>query len=694
MGLFGKFRIKSFRLTVVALVWVSVSVPVLILCVYQIRDDYEQRLVTNQREIEHETERASFVVSQALRQVMSDLDRVASDGTVIRSLSFPMLSPLSVAKLQAVLDENKSVSTIMSIDHDLFPVEVLPNAALSENLSAYEKFMGEVLGSPESIRDPRPRLFLTSANKKDSKNDKNKKANELTFVRPILTANNSVTQPFVTTGLLFVRIDPQKLIEELQIKTQLSYEFLQLQNQEVSIFESGAKESGNLFLHRAVISLGRDDQSLSIVLGSSANRIMSQVLMAYRMQALMALLFISLMLFITQRLADKLAQPLRVLSKLTSNLSSGQFDQDSVQKIDVGSINYQEFTEVFTLLKNMQATIREQFKQLYEANSHLEEKVAQRTEALEKNLLLLDKQKESLSGLVKYSIEVQQAVSIEEAGLITMSLAERICDQKIGLYVLRSESFTGYQNYSSLTPEYRQFLADHGRELNDYTSLLRFAKNSQRLQVFPIGSSTPSYQGFLVTEKSERSAQTNEAIMVLCTMLGSAIKQHNLNSRLSRLAHIDSVTHLPNRHYFNSKFNEKLNAFNETDIKTHFGIFVIDVNGLKTINDNYGHQFGDDMLKVVATAIKKLARANDTVARVGGDEFYIILENARVDSCEHFATRLKDASAELTMKIEGNVIPISFSYGFASTDLDSLKNLIQLADERMYFAKKKYYKKI
>jgi diguanylate cyclase (GGDEF)-like protein len=678
-------RIKSFRLTVMALVWASVSIPVLILCIYQLRDDYEQRIQAQQNELERQAERGSFVVSQILRQIMSDLDRIASDGTVIRSLSFPMLSPLSVAKLQTFLNENQSAANIMSIDHDLFPVEILPNAALSENLTAYKAFMTEVINSPESIRDPRPRLLLSN---KVSGN-----VQQIIFVRPILTANNSITQPFIVTGLLFTAISTEKLVGELRLKTQKSYDFLQLLNQDQIIYDTGYAETGDIYKRKVTISLGRDDQSLSLVLGSPAKGVIKQVLIAYQTQAYLVIFFIGLMLLITKLLADKLARPLKILSQLTSNMSNGNFDKNESPKIDTGSVDYKEFTEVFYLLKNMQTTIRDQFSQLYEANAHLEEKVAHRTDALEKNISLLDKQQASLSGLVKYSIEIQQAVSLADISLTTVSLAGKICDQQVGLYLLRGESFAGYQSYAVLAKPHQQYLTKHASELNDYSALLRLAKKTKSLQFFAIGSSTSSYQGFLVTEKTQDSARTQETIMVLCTMLSSAIKQHNLTNKLNRLAHMDSVTQLPNRHYFNEVFGEKIQAFNDSNKKTNFGVFVIDVNGLKTINDNYGHQYGDEMLQIVSTAIKKIARTNEIVARVGGDEFYIILENADSEACKGFAARLQHVSDSLFMNINDQNLPISFSFGFASTDLDSLKNLIALADERMYFAKKNHYKK-
>lgn len=614
--------------------------------------------------------------------MMSDLDRIASDGTVIRSLSFPMLSPLSSAKLDSFLKENSAAVNIISLDRELFPVEILPDTALTADLSAYKTFMNAVIAAPESIRDPRPRLFLSVP-------DKNTGTRQILFVRPILTANNSISQPFVVTGLLFATISSEKLIGELRDKDNSGLPWLQLYSQQQLIYSSDLHAEVQE-QQRVEVNLGREDQALSLVFGSSSQGVVRQVLMAYRAQALMALLFVAAMGLVTKSLADKLSKPLSLLSRLTRNLSSGQMEPLA----GIDSIHYQEFTEVFSLLNNMQATIRQQFDQLYEANAHLEEKVAQRTDALERNIMLLDKQQQSLSNLVKYAIAIQQPDALENIGPQTRQLAEHICEQGVGVYLARGEGFPGYVDYEALPPEARQLLNDEANQLRDYQGLVELVESNALLQLFAIGNSTHSYQGFLATTKSQLSGRAYETLMVLCSILGASLKQHNLTNRLDRLAHMDSVTRLPNRHYFNSVYADRQSHFKAAQAQTHFAVFVIDLNGLKPVNDNYGHEHGDEMLRQVAQALSRVVRPRDTVARVGGDEFYMILERASQKTCEQFAQRLRELQKDMMMEIGSERIAITFSFGYASTDMDSLKNLIALADERMYFAKKKYYQNL
>lgn len=673
---------NSFRRTVLLLVWAAVAVPLLILCVYQVRADYHRQMTTHERELTYETELLSFALTQDLLQLMGDLDRIASDGSVIRSLSMPIFSPISVQKIETYLGNNPYADSVMLIDKELFPIEVLPSWALTDDISIYEPYMASVVSSPLSISDPRPRMFIPPVSSNQSQ--------QLIFIRPILTASTSLSQPFQVDGLLLVGINIEKLIQSVIDKHQSNHVLLRLLNKDQVLYNRQQEPVGELYLHQAPIILGLDNQSLVLELGRSVDGVFTEVLLAYRTQAIVVALFIILMLLVVKKLADKLVRPLHLLSELTARMSNNNFQQRNITTVDTRSVQYREFSEVFELLGDMERIISEQFQQLHEANATLEEKVAERTEALEKNIQLLDRQSNALQRLVQYSMQVHEHSVLDELGALSLGLAEGIGQQAFGLYLLRGEFFSGGEHWKKLNDSLQTFLQRHHAHINDYPSLMVLANENHWLHIFPVGGSA-GYQGFFITERSAQSEQASEALMVLSTMLSSAICQQSLNARLHQLAHIDSVTGLPNRHFFNARFKDKTAQFNTAKSESQFGVFVVDVNGLKFINDHYGHQYGDEMLTLVAKALKHVARANDTVARVGGDEFYLILENANSETCAVFAERLAAQCSHLQMVIERQAIPISFSVGYACTDQDSLKNLLVLADERMYFAKKKYY---
>jgi len=94
--------------------------------------------------------------------------------------------------------------------------------------------------------------------------------------------------------------------------------------------------------------------------------------------------------------------------------------------------------------------------------------------------------------------------------------------------------------------------------------------------------------------------------------------------RLSYLAHYDYLTNIPNRYLLLDRINHLI-AQSERDTNT-FALLYIDVDNFKTINDSKGHAFGDDVLKETALRLKQSIRNSDTVARIGGDEFVVLLE--------------------------------------------------------------------
>ncbi len=599
--------LPGFRRTVLLLVWATIVVPLIILCVYQLRADYERQLATYERDLAHETERLSFLLTQSLQQLMGDLDRIASDGSVIRSLSMPILTPISVRKIEAYLGTNPSVESVMLMDKEFFPIEVIPTWALTEDISSYEPYLAQVASSPASLSDPRPRLFLPGVAEAG-------KAQMLIFIRPILTASTSLSQPFQVDGLLLVRVNTEKLVQGAIDVHQRQPEWLRLLAADQVIFSRGEARQ-TLSLHHASINPGVDNQQLQLETGRPLEGILTQVLMTYRTQVIVVLAVIGLMVVVINKLADKVVRPLK----------------------------------------------------------------------------LLDEQRAALQRLVQYAMQVHEADEAEALARHSLDVAQAIGRQAFGLYLLRSDFFSGCEWFDALDQSTQALLTKHHEALNNQASLSLFAETRPDLHLFPIGAAG-DFQGFLISSRTATSEQAEEALMVLATLLSSALRQYRLNARLHQLAHLDSVTGLPNRHLFNACYKDRLANFAPADESTHFGVFVVDLNGLKFMNDHYGHQYGDQMLLEVARALKKAARANDTVARVGGDEFYLLLEQANESVCAAFAERLKNQCRDLHMMIDGQKLPVSFSMGFASTDKDSLKNLLLLADERMYNAKKQHYR--
>ena len=160
-----------------------------------------------------------------------------------------------------------------------------------------------------------------------------------------------------------------------------------------------------------------------------------------------------------------------------------------------------------------------------------------------------------------------------------------------------------------------------------------------------------------------------------------------LLKKFEHQANHDNLTGLPNRKYFVNKF-EKLKE--ETDItKNNIGVIFIDIDKFKLINDNYGHDTGDKVLKNIASRIKNSLKEKDLKARIGGDEFVIALVD--LSSKDKVIKVVKRLIGELKkpLFVNGKEINISISAGvsFYPDDNKDIETLIKNADTAMYKAK-------
>lgn len=149
-------------------------------------------------------------------------------------------------------------------------------------------------------------------------------------------------------------------------------------------------------------------------------------------------------------------------------------------------------------------------------------------------------------------------------------------------------------------------------------------------------------------------------------------------------ADTDGLTGLWNRHAINSKLQEGQCL---KDIDAPFwSVIFIDVNGLKSINDNCGHLVGDCVLKVFAQSLSHSIRFSDFAGRWGGDEFIVLVSGMRsYADIENFCHKLQQETSK-TITVDDKEIKISASFGhaLARVDGESVNDLIRVADARMY----------
>lgn len=176
------------------------------------------------------------------------------------------------------------------------------------------------------------------------------------------------------------------------------------------------------------------------------------------------------------------------------------------------------------------------------------------------------------------------------------------------------------------------------------------------------------------------------AIKLFKDLISEKTKTSILRER-EHLLYTDTLTNVYNRNYYNDKVKDKLDTY-----KYPQTIIVTDINNLKTVNDNYGHIIGDELLKAFADRLRQAFPECELILRMGGDEFLLILENTNEEQVGKSITKVKRIISEERLKVDGNkIIKMSAAFGYAIRNCggENIDSIIALADKRMYEDKKK-----
>ncbi|WP_248794929.1 sensor domain-containing diguanylate cyclase [Pseudomonas sp. MWU13-2105] len=167
------------------------------------------------------------------------------------------------------------------------------------------------------------------------------------------------------------------------------------------------------------------------------------------------------------------------------------------------------------------------------------------------------------------------------------------------------------------------------------------------------------------------------------------LKLNEKQAELEKIAHHDTLTGLPNRHHLSGRLRQVLAQAQRKG--TQVGLLFMDLDGFKRINDTLGHEAGDEVLRQVAKRFGAVVRGGDTLARIGGDEFVVLLSDLGADAEETVSTVATKCIAALSMPflIAGTVCQLGVSIGIAlGSGESSADALLLTADRVMYQAKK------
>jgi diguanylate cyclase (GGDEF)-like protein len=161
------------------------------------------------------------------------------------------------------------------------------------------------------------------------------------------------------------------------------------------------------------------------------------------------------------------------------------------------------------------------------------------------------------------------------------------------------------------------------------------------------------------------------------------------NRKLQRYALVDQLTGLQNRRAGMESLTQAWSASERCNEPVT--MMMIDIDRFKEVNDSHGHAVGDQVLLEVAATMRASARKEDSVCRMGGEEFLVICRNADLESSLRAAERLRAAVSNLRVTVENAQLGVTISIGVASREagMSDPGTLVNAADKALYAAKKK-----
>lgn len=188
--------------------------------------------------------------------------------------------------------------------------------------------------------------------------------------------------------------------------------------------------------------------------------------------------------------------------------------------------------------------------------------------------------------------------------------------------------------------------------------------------------------------KTGQDKTLSESLLVnIAACFSQAIRNALEHGRMKDLAMRDGLTELFNRRIFDETLAQKIKCPDMRPVS----LLLIDLDNFKQVNDTFGHQAGDLVLKTFARILKESCRGNDLVARFGGEEFAIILSQTKADTAHAIAQRIRNRLEKTVFTFDDRQLRMTASIGLATCTEGSgifTSNLVKQADRALYEAKR------
>lgn len=342
--------------------------------------------------------------------------------------------------------------------------------------------------------------------------------------------------------------------------------------------------------------------------------------------------------------------------------------------------------DVAKLYKSSQDELKEQ----KEAITLLSKKISEKNSELSYKIAAIEKQKEAL---------IQQQSKIDLQSTMIANQLHDIAEQSTMIRTQQDE----LESIRSRIEAQKHQLFEDEKQIREKELILKtlLASHQEKYQEINNANAVLSTLNNEITKQKNNLVHQEGVIASQKTAIGGLLLLSIIivilsvfifkqNRRLNELSQIDPLTGLFNRRAFVPKISNEIDQFERYG--TQLSILVVDVDHFKTINDTFGHDIGDKVLKEIASLIQTYIRKTDFCVRWGGEEFVILATSTQTDKAMIMAQNLRIAVENHSFGIDHKV---TISVGLASLEEgDQVENLIRKADEALYRAKQSGRNKI
>jgi len=281
---------------------------------------------------------------------------------------------------------------------------------------------------------------------------------------------------------------------------------------------------------------------------------------------------------------------------------------------------------------------------------------------------------------------LQKILIIDDSKPIHALLQARLNSEPVELH-FASDGEAGFARAIELSPDL--ILLDIDMPRPDGFEVCRRLKDEPRTMQIPIVFLT----GDTSTEQKIKGLELGATDYItkpfepaeLRARIRATLRTKYLMDLLSRKALIDGLTGLGNRISFESRLNGEL-ATSRTNGKP-FSCLMVDMDRFKQINDQYGHLFGDEVLRGTGEILLNCCRGDDVACRYGGEEFVILACNTTAEQAIRLAERIRSRVEDHSFVFKGTRVPVTCSIGVADLCKAPPPGVVELADQALYQAK-------